>query len=211
MPRFFSWTGRLSRGEWILQWLGLILLNIVTSAAIAAWGFASDRAHNEAGSIAAGISFAVALVLAAVLMSFPTVKRFHDLGWHGALYLLFLIPGINFLVIVPLVFFRGSRGANRYGPDPLRRQAATFFLDNYPEQAEASFPGLDRSAQQRAIEESIETLFRQALTQDPQAPKRALARESVQRIALSLGDQAGTTAGREFWSKLWSSVEFAVY
>ncbi len=211
MPQFLSWNGRLRRGQWIEQWLFLLIGNLCVGGVIAALGFASDRARNEAGSAAVGVAFLVFLAAAAVLMSFPTVKRFHDLDSSGFWFLLFLIPGINVLLILPCMFLRGTAGSNRYGPDPLRADAARFLLDNHREQVEAAFPGLDQTSQERVIEDSIEKLFRRSLDEHPESPELALTRASVHNAALALSSATETAAGREFWIKLWSSVESTVY
>jgi uncharacterized membrane protein YhaH (DUF805 family) len=50
-----------------------------------------------------------------------TVRRLHDTGKSGLLLLLFLIPFVNFiLVIVFFVFYcmDSAPGDNQYGPNP---------------------------------------------------------------------------------------------
>ena len=47
-----------------------------------------------------------------------TVRRLHDTGKSGWLYLLALIPYIGSLIIFIFTVIKGDRGDNKYGPDP---------------------------------------------------------------------------------------------
>jgi len=49
------------------------------------------------------------------------IKRLHDIG-NEFLKWLFLVPGINIIVLLLMIFKRGARGPNRYGPDPLENR-----------------------------------------------------------------------------------------
>ncbi|MBW8783554.1 MAG: DUF805 domain-containing protein [Novosphingobium sp.] len=62
------------------------------------------------------------------------VRRFHDRNMSGWFFLLFfvlgLIPYINFvsgIVLIVLMCLEGTRGPNRYGPDPLDPTSAQVF------------------------------------------------------------------------------------
>lgn len=46
-------------------------------------------------------------------------QRCRDVGWSGWAALLVLIPVIGTAVGIMLLFYPGTRGQNRYGPDPL--------------------------------------------------------------------------------------------
>jgi uncharacterized membrane protein YhaH (DUF805 family) len=47
------------------------------------------------------------------------VRRFHDFGYYGWNAIAFLIPGLNSLVWLMLVFTKGDTGKNKYGePQP---------------------------------------------------------------------------------------------
>lgn len=47
------------------------------------------------------------------------IRRLHDLGRTGWLWLLILIPLVNFALLVYVFCFKGTTGPNRFGPDPL--------------------------------------------------------------------------------------------
>lgn len=48
-----------------------------------------------------------------------TVRRLHDQGQSGWMYLLSLIPYVGGLVIFVFMCLPGTRGPNQYGDDPL--------------------------------------------------------------------------------------------
>ncbi|MEF2073295.1 DUF805 domain-containing protein [Consotaella aegiceratis] len=73
------------------------------------------------------IGQAVALI-AAVALLYPltaiAVKRFHDRGKAGWWALIGFVPVVGSLwLIVENGFLAGTKGPNRYGPDPLQRSS----------------------------------------------------------------------------------------
>ena len=48
------------------------------------------------------------------------IRRLHDLNRSGYFVLLTLVPIVNFVLEIYLLFFRGTVGANDYGEDPLQ-------------------------------------------------------------------------------------------
>ena len=65
----------------------------------------------------------VVLILFVVLCYWPTlamqIKRWHDLDRSGWYCLLSLIPIVVFLVWIIIGLIPGTKGENRFGPDPL--------------------------------------------------------------------------------------------
>ena len=59
-----------------------------------------------------------AIIVTAILTSFPQVKRLHDLDLSGWYYWLGLIPLVNLIFGLYVMFGRGTIGPNKYGPDP---------------------------------------------------------------------------------------------
>jgi FAD/FMN-containing dehydrogenase/uncharacterized membrane protein YhaH (DUF805 family)/SAM-dependent methyltransferase len=48
------------------------------------------------------------------------IKRYHDVGKSGAWLFVLLVPVLGFLwVVIELIFWRGTPGENRYGPQPI--------------------------------------------------------------------------------------------
>lgn len=53
------------------------------------------------------------------------VRRLHDLNHHGFWSLLAFVPVVSFFLFLYLCCFRGTKGRNPYGEDPLGRKADT--------------------------------------------------------------------------------------
>lgn len=49
-----------------------------------------------------------------------TIRRLHDLNRSGWFILIGFIPVVNFFYYIYVLFFKGTEGANKYGPDPLQ-------------------------------------------------------------------------------------------
>lgn len=114
---FFSFTGRLNR----LGYLWRIMLNgvcIVFFIAFLQDAFSSSKSGNLAEAFL--ISLVVILIIGVSSLSL-SVRRCHDLNQSGWLALVSLIPFINVLFSIYLMFAKGTDGDNLYGPDPLRK------------------------------------------------------------------------------------------
>lgn len=108
---FFSFEGRLNRQPYILRFL---MRNILI------WfvGCMIILLLNPHGTMFA--IFAFALNFAVVLSCLSLyVRRLHDLNHTAILVLWAFLPITNFILAFYLIFFRGTIGPNRYGPDPL--------------------------------------------------------------------------------------------
>lgn len=104
---FFTFKGRLNRKRYFLR---LLLLGIVE------WllfrlvdGFGLDAAS-------------LVIMIPCWLASFSLIsRRAHDTGHSAVLFLvLWIIPMINLLAGLYLLFREGDIGSNEYGPDPLQ-------------------------------------------------------------------------------------------
>lgn len=101
---FFSYEGRLNRAAFI----GYSLLVAVIT------GVLSGIFQHIMPLLVRVISLASAIV-----GSFLTVKRYHDIEKPGWYYWLLLIPLYNIYLAILLLFKKGTTGPNAYGPDPL--------------------------------------------------------------------------------------------
>lgn len=96
-----SCTGRLNRAKY---WAALAVLGAAQLAAVAlSWEL-----------------FVLAWIAAAYPSLAVGVKRFHDLDKSGYWLWFFLVPLLNIYAAVLVLFVRGTRGPNRFGPDLLR-------------------------------------------------------------------------------------------
>ena len=146
---FFTYKGRMSRRQYLKYPLLIFItsLIIIIGRAYALTemlhGSTPDTNTLRILSVVPGV-----ILLLWVILSFPTVKRLHDINFSGWVYLLLLItPVYNvlsqiyptlyhlnngiiseikliikilFVFIFFILFFqKGTKGANDYGPDPL--------------------------------------------------------------------------------------------
>lgn len=112
--------GRINR----LRYFTCVLLNVLLS--FIAWlipGFLGGLIY---ALISKGLGMFI-LIGGGVVLSLPmmvasytlAIRRLHDLEMTGWLALVFLIPYINFLFGLVLLFAPGTFGPNRYGQDPI--------------------------------------------------------------------------------------------
>lgn len=111
----FSLDGRITRASWWLRFVVPVFL-IISDVVVAA------GPNPEMSSMvfnAGGIGFLTGILLwLAVVVS---VKRYHDHGRSGWFLLIALLPQLGTIwVLIELGFLRGTRGPNRFGPDPRR-------------------------------------------------------------------------------------------
>lgn len=119
--KYATFSGRAGRGEywwWILfttlTWFGLAIVALVLGT------ITSPDGGDTPGW--AGIPFLILLIgfgLAAIVPSIAvTLRRLHDAGFSGWLYLLILIPTIGGLIVSVLCLLPTSPLAEKYGPPP---------------------------------------------------------------------------------------------
>lgn len=101
-PMYFSFDGRLSRGDYVCRWLLLLLAAVVVSLLC---GILSILAPLGA------LAF-IALCVAQISIS---VRRLHDRGHSGLWLFVCVIPAANLLMFLYLLFAAGQPGTNEYG------------------------------------------------------------------------------------------------
>ena len=108
--KYLNWEGRLNRKPYI--WRGIFLNCFAYFATRISFFLFGDS------TLAAFLAFGVSL-LCFLSASSLSIRRLHDLDRNGWFWLLCFIPLVNFFLGIYLLFFRGTKGENRYGPDPL--------------------------------------------------------------------------------------------
>jgi uncharacterized membrane protein YhaH (DUF805 family) len=103
--KLFSGSGRIGRLEWFLTVLGIWLVSIVS------WGIII-AVDAPLITIVLGL---ISLVVSIVVAICAGVKRLHDFGQSGWLYLLMLVPLASFILLVVLLFASPNPGRNQYG------------------------------------------------------------------------------------------------
>ncbi|MDC3004757.1 DUF805 domain-containing protein [Candidatus Pelagibacter sp.] len=104
--KYFVFQGRASKSEfWWFQliWVVSYLLILISN-------------NQTISFICLGIIIIIAIPLLSV-----GVRRLHDTNKSGYYYLFSLIPFIGGLIVLFMMIGDGTKGKNRYGPDPLKK------------------------------------------------------------------------------------------
>lgn len=121
LKHYANFSGRSPRAEYwwfvllqlMLVWLPLTVLAISSSGASAGVEEAAGPALAS-GFLLIGLAF-LALLIPNLAVQ---VRRLHDQDKSGWFLLLFFIPYIGGLVALVFMCIAGTKGSNRYGPDP---------------------------------------------------------------------------------------------
>ena len=118
--KYVTFSGRAARSEFWWFVLFVFATQIVLSwVDIALWGTTEVGPGSIAGStdtpILSGL-FGLATLLPMISVA---VRRLHDRDKSGWWYWLGLIPLVGFIILIVWFATEGTRGANRFGADPL--------------------------------------------------------------------------------------------
>lgn len=120
-PSIFSFNGRIGRLRYLAYNTGInLVLTIILIPLMGMSGFMASG--GDMSAMAGGIGgFAIILFYIATIVITVMFgkRRLNDLNRSGWFVLLFIIPIINLLLIIYLVFFAGTDGDNKYGPMPV--------------------------------------------------------------------------------------------
>lgn len=109
----FSLRGRLSLG---LMWISVGMINLISAVSI----LMGTALSVEFPGLMLPL-YAFSILFAFWSMIAITVKRCHDLGWPGWLFVLGVLPLIGpIFLLLTIGGLKGTRGANSYGLDPRR-------------------------------------------------------------------------------------------
>lgn len=117
----FSFQGRIRRIEYFLSGLvGGIVSSIIFTVGL---GTSVAGVANDSG---AGVGIGMIISLVALVgvwwfMLAQYAKRLHDLNKSAWFLLILLIPLVNFVFALYMLFADGTVGPNRYGDDPKNR------------------------------------------------------------------------------------------
>ena len=111
----FSIAGRLGRLRYLAYGFGIALVGQLLLAMMGGMGAALQ---NETGSALSMVGIGVVYIAMIVVGIMLAVQRLHDLDKTGWLYLLILVPIVNIIFGLYMLFAPGSQDANRYGNPP---------------------------------------------------------------------------------------------
>lgn len=118
LKRYAEFSGRSRRKEyWMFVLLQMLILIPVAFLAILMGGPVEDPV-NPFGSTAMLIVLGVYFLVIFIPGLAVQVRRFHDQDKSGWFILLGLIPYVGSLILLVFMCLEGTRGPNRFGPDP---------------------------------------------------------------------------------------------
>lgn len=121
--RYTDFQGRSRRSEYWWVFLANFIIGMIVTLLLTVIG-GGLGSLNVLGMLLGGIMtlYFLAILVPSIALS---VRRFHDLGQSGWLFLVFMvvamIPLLGFLAVIALyIWFAmpGTTGPNKYGPDP---------------------------------------------------------------------------------------------
>jgi uncharacterized membrane protein YhaH (DUF805 family) len=125
-PKILSFSGRIGRMRYLAYGIGL---NFLLMAIMIPLGGATAAMGGEAGMSMIGMLVIGIFYVATIAVSVMFAKRrLNDLNRSGWWFLLFLIPIVNLLMAIYLVFFPGSDGSNNFGPAPKANSLGVMIL-----------------------------------------------------------------------------------
>lgn len=145
---FFSFNGRLNRLAYSLRVIGLFFLGFIFLAFLTYVGMAYSG--ELLLPVVRALMLPITIIMLVVSISL-IIRRLHDINLSGLYYFGILIFGaicgvvtraepqappavilnsIMLIVLLLLIFWPGTKGPNKYGPDPLSGNDAGFDLNS---------------------------------------------------------------------------------
>lgn len=119
-PSVFSFKGRIGRLRYVAYGMGTYLAIIAVLMPLMGGsmllGGSMELAGEGAMSIAMIIGLAVFYIAIIILSVAFGKRRLNDLNRSGWWLLIFIVPLVNFLMTIYILFFPGSNEANNFGP-----------------------------------------------------------------------------------------------
>ncbi|MCL4126367.1 UNVERIFIED_CONTAM: hypothetical protein GTU68_024641 [Idotea baltica] len=104
--QYFDFSGRARRKEFWMFALFHFLFIFVTTFLVF---FLTSDIYEDTE-----INYLISIIPSIAL----TVRRLHDTGKSGWLYLLVIIPYLGWFIIIIFACMEGNRGTNKWGPNP---------------------------------------------------------------------------------------------
>jgi len=121
LKRYTDFSGRSRRKEYWFFVLGVFIVAIVLSILEGIVGL-SGMIGGAYGPLTA--LFFLGIIVPSIAVQ---VRRFHDQDKSGWWVLIGLVPIVGGLVVLVFMFLEGTKGPNRFGPDPKAENSAEVF------------------------------------------------------------------------------------
>lgn len=115
LKRYADFTGRSSRREfWLFQ--GAVVVAVIVAFVL----IGGDLTATGGTVFSALMLFIVGTAMLALVVPLLAVqvRRLHDQDKSGWFVLLNFVPYVGALIVLVLMLLEGTKGENRYGPDP---------------------------------------------------------------------------------------------
>ena len=121
LKRYADFSGRSRRKEYWMFVLGVFISAIILSIIEGVLGL-SGMVGGVYGPLTT--IFFLAIIIPSIAVQ---VRRFHDQDKSGWFVLLALIPFLGGLIVLVFMCLEGTKGPNRFGPDPKDPAGAEVF------------------------------------------------------------------------------------
>ena len=125
-PRIFSFDGRIGRLRYLAYGFGIGMLFMLVAGMLGNLAERYGLARRD--EVLAFITGITVILIWTVLTIMFGKRRFNDLNRSGWWSVLLLVPYLQLLPALYLLFFPGSRGANDYGPAPVKNSVGVAIL-----------------------------------------------------------------------------------
>ncbi|MCP4333850.1 MAG: DUF805 domain-containing protein [Gammaproteobacteria bacterium] len=125
-PSILSFKGRIGRLRYLAYGVGAnFLMMLVMIPLVGASAFMGGEAGTSAiGMIGMVVFYAATIVVSAMFGK----RRLNDLNRSGWWFLLFLVPIVNLVLAIYMLFFPGTDGDNNFGPAPQANSIGVLIL-----------------------------------------------------------------------------------
>ena len=127
LKRYADFTGRSRRKEfWMFQLFQILVLTLLAVLYIAflGLGYSASDPFAVIPLLIISVSYVLGFLIPNIAVQ---VRRFHDQDLSGWLILLGFIPYVGGLILLVFMCRKGTRGPNRFGPDPKDPYCADIF------------------------------------------------------------------------------------
>ena len=110
-------SGRARRKEY---WMFTLVNTIIITVLYAILMSSIDMNTGETSSLGSIVGIIIGIYSLAIIVPSlaVTIRRFHDQDKSGWMFLLAFIPAVGGLIVFVFMCLEGTKGDNRFGPDP---------------------------------------------------------------------------------------------
>ncbi len=125
-PSILSFNGRIGRLRYLAYGIGAnFLLMLVMIPLVGASAFMGGEAGTSTVGMIGMLVFYAATIIVSVMFG---KRRLNDLNRSGWWFLLFLVPIVNLLLAIYMLFFPGTDGGNNFGQAPQANSIGVLIL-----------------------------------------------------------------------------------